>query len=420
MRTHEPHTTFADIFLRGRLHHPGEDRGRSFGHGAQGDEESIIALPEIMFFPDPLYVVNTFDTGKCLLLAGGGGSSPGVVSEEGLLGFSQEHATWFAWDPDLAAVRARSQKFREAWLQAPEMDAFVNVASQPLRLRKEPLVAAQELLEVAAIYPGECVLVDPAAEDVLVNACFDRFVQVANRGWVLESVQGAVQLARLQDLDFQPHWYRVASTCCVQVRHAPTASDDLRTSWVMSPQEMAPVSLACSVQGRSYVQLADGRGWLFTRRPEAAEGDSSTHAVVMELCDSAPGGSKSSGENGTIVLDALCPQSTVDVVEMGSWTYIVGNQPLLALGNTRFGTEVPRGSVLKIDKRALASGIRDDIQEERWWLRIARDDRWVPLTGPDGKLLLREEGAERADAKSLRGNKPRKQPNFEPWMTGIV
>merc|ERR1711998_23500 len=48
--------------------------------------------------------------------------------------------------------------------------------------------------------------------------------------------------------------------------------------------------------------------------------------------------------------------STSEAVEVGTWSYVVGEKPVMALGSKRFGTLLNPGDIVKIDKRAIANG----------------------------------------------------------------
>eukprot|EP00435_Cladocopium_sp_Y103_P034416 s1303_g8.t2 len=113
---------------------------------------------------------------------------------------------------------------------------------------------------------GDCIAVDERC--TVANA---RFLKLADgRGWVFEMkdrllVMSEVRPKAQEARDFaRGMWhYTVVCDSDVEIRAAPTYSDEARTGLTVHPGDCIAIDERCRVNATWFLRLADGRGWLF-------------------------------------------------------------------------------------------------------------------------------------------------------------
>lgn len=113
---------------------------------------------------------------------------------------------------------------------------------------------------------GDCIAVDERC--TVANA---RFLKLADgRGWVFETkdrllVMSEVRPKAQEARDFaRGMWhYTVVCDSDVEIRAAPTYSDEARTGLTVHPGDCVAIDERCRVNATWFLRLADGRGWLF-------------------------------------------------------------------------------------------------------------------------------------------------------------
>lgn len=126
--------------------------------------------------------------------------------------------------------------------------------------------------------PGDCMAVD---ERCRVAGVF--FLKLADgRGWIFESkdrllVASEVRNKPAEARDFERGLWHYTLVCNddVEVRAAPTYSDEARCGIMLRPGDCVAVDERCRQGGTWFLRLADGRGWIFETK------DSQTVCVQM-------------------------------------------------------------------------------------------------------------------------------------------
>merc|ERR1740121_702794 len=114
--------------------------------------------------------------------------------------------------------------------------------------------------------PGDCAAID---ERCCVGGA--RFLKLADgRGWAFETKDRLVVFSEVlaksrEARDFaRGLWhYTVVVDDDVEVRAAPTYSDEARTGLTIHPGDCVAIDERCRVAGVWFLRLADGRGWVF-------------------------------------------------------------------------------------------------------------------------------------------------------------
>lgn len=388
-------------------------KGKPLEGTVEEDEQELdqeeLPMPEVEmnFFPDPPYVLGREDERNPTEEQGGG---VGV--------YWKDHASWLEHWPQVREVREQAAEFAQAWADAPSgARAFVNVASSAVGIRSSPTKDAAAKIG-KSIKPGQCVLVEHIVEKEKTS--YLKLVGVD--GWVFETLNGKPVMAEMKELHFGSWWYAVICDECVEARRAPTYDNAARNGWVLCTNEIAVVSARCRVDGHLFVQLADGRGWVFALKPGVPRNNKDyENTVVAEVEHEIVNGT------GRVDLRDVIP-STAGVVQTGFWVYVVGHRPVLALGGRKYGTILVPGDIVKCDKRCIASGDFDDRRNScggrnirsRVWVRLVDDRGWVPLDGEDGQPLLIEELSTSVGYPSwYQGSQNLDKPQ-EEWMLGSV
>jgi len=113
---------------------------------------------------------------------------------------------------------------------------------------------------------GDCIAAD---ERCMVAGA--RFLKLADgRGWVFETKDRLLVMAEVRPKDKEARdfarglWhYTVVCDDDVEVRAAPTYSDEARTGLTVHPGDCVAVDERCRVNATWFLRLSDGRGWLF-------------------------------------------------------------------------------------------------------------------------------------------------------------
>ncbi|CAK8987526.1 unnamed protein product [Durusdinium trenchii] len=113
---------------------------------------------------------------------------------------------------------------------------------------------------------GDCIAVDERC--TVANA---RFLKLADaRGWVFETkdrllVMSEVRPKAQEARDFARGMWHYTVVCDddVEIRAAPTYSDEARTGLTVHPGDCVAIDERCRVNATWFLRLSDGRGWLF-------------------------------------------------------------------------------------------------------------------------------------------------------------
>lgn len=112
---------------------------------------------------------------------------------------------------------------------------------------------------------------DCAAVDERCTVAGARFLKLADgRGWVFETkdrliVMSEVRAKAQEARDFARGLWHYTVVCDddVEIRAAPTYSDEARTGLTIHPGDCVAVDERCRVAAIWFLRLADGRGWVF-------------------------------------------------------------------------------------------------------------------------------------------------------------
>jgi len=113
---------------------------------------------------------------------------------------------------------------------------------------------------------GDCVAVDERC--CIAGA---RFLKLADgRGWVFETKDRLVVMSEVstkprEARDFERGLWHYSVVCDddVEIRAAPTYSDEARVGLMVHPGDCVAIDERCRVAAVWYLRLADGRGWIF-------------------------------------------------------------------------------------------------------------------------------------------------------------
>jgi len=112
---------------------------------------------------------------------------------------------------------------------------------------------------------------DTAAIDERCRVAGARFLKLADgRGWVFETrdrllVFSEVRSKPQEARDFERGLWHYSVVCDddVEIRAAPTYSDEARTGLMVHPGDCVAIDERCRVAAVWYLRLSDGRGWVF-------------------------------------------------------------------------------------------------------------------------------------------------------------
>jgi len=289
---------------------------------------------------------------------------------------------------------------------------FVCISQHPVAVRSS--ASFSEACKTRHIIePGDVILVEKVEQASEEDAAVD-FLQLAGgKGWVFSMLNGQMLFAEMRMMEVGARWYRVVCPELAEARKVPSHADWARTGWILNPGECVSAALRAHVCGYDFLMLADGRGWIFTAKPGAPKNTREPESFVMAECET------------DFLLDdvahlQLLVPATNHVVEVGKWTYVVNQSPVLAIGTTECGTWLVPGDVVRINKRAVAHGGTTSLSpvQCRRWLRLTDNRGWVPETFEDGSeaLTIRED----EDMSYPQWYQALPPDQGEEWMSGHV
>lgn len=326
----------------------------------------------------------------------------------------KSHATKFDCWPQVRESCERLESFLKAWKEAEKTHevhrAFVNVSPHSLGVRSKPSKDEADRTG-QVIHPGQCILVDKVVDKDDI-----RYLKLAHaEAWVFDCKDGDIVMVEMKNVQFGPWWYHIVNDEFVETRRNPSYQDNARTGWVLGPKEVVVVALKCRLHGSPFVLLADGRGWVFVLKPGVPKNNKDFENMIVAECDQEV----IKGTNKVDLRDVI--PITSGVVEVGFWTYIVGHQPVLAIGGKKHGTLLSPGDIVKVTKRCVANGeAKGNNIQNRVWLRLNDHRGWVPTVSEEGKRLLTEETSNTVTYPSwYQGTLHLDKPQ-EEWMVGVV
>jgi len=358
----------------------------------------------------------------------------------------KEHASWLKEWPAIADACDHIAKVKAVWhdmladihdadnvYDQPQRDPvrmFVHMGRKPMAVRSKP---TQELGAAAEVVrPGEIIVSDLAEEIGGVQ-----YYRIAGRpadkpGWVFDSIGGETIMAEMKNVDTTPVWYRAIAAGKIFLHKVPSYHRATMNGLILGTKEVFVVDLRCRVGAQDYVHLADGRGWIYERvkrKDSVVEIKTPTsrkdfkaaqYVAVVGECEEEM---LSSGSGGLRHRMSDVP-STTDIVKTGMWTYIVGESPVLVIGDGPQGSLLQPGEEIKVDKKCTANGdlfVKGSGVLGRQWFRLHGKERrgWVPATAVNGKQLLFEK--EEQSAYPSWGTSARESVDAtEDWMIGTV
>eukprot|EP00930_Biecheleria_cincta_P024694 TRINITY_DN17651_c0_g1_i2.p1 TRINITY_DN17651_c0_g1~~TRINITY_DN17651_c0_g1_i2.p1 ORF type:complete len:473 (+),score=68.36 TRINITY_DN17651_c0_g1_i2:74-1420(+) len=399
--------TLAKLFMSGdqaETQHT-EDGEHHIGLAAKGATDEVevtIAMrekgvPPMQYFPDP----------PCIHRSPPSGQVDGF--HRSIQEYWKKNATSLPCWPQVQENRRRIETFFEQWSNyndGKKPRAYVSLSLNPVGTRSVPS-HEDHFKTGGVVMPGQLVLIE-AIEDI----GGELFLKLNNgQGWLFDMKEGQVLMIEAQSLHVGWKWYRVVSDKCVETRHGPSSDSEMGTGWVLQPQEICPVSAHCRIFDREYVQLADGRGWVFMTNPSAPahqrrQGDYVLQEIEEELASGQPGSS------------LINFPATLGVVEIGQWSYSVASDSVVTFGDSPFGRILRKGDIVMVSKRCYANGsLPNATNNSRLWLKLADSDfAWVPQTTTDGTTQMQLMDIVERFAAS---GKDQSMPS-EDWMIGEV
>jgi len=324
-----------------------------------------------------------------------------AVNEIKVQEYFKVFATWPRTWPQLEESRERLEEFLEIFNfhrgllltcgERIKCSAFVVICPAKIGLRSEPSSSTQYLIPDKVIHPGQLVVVD----SILVYNKV-KFLKLRQGGWAFEWKGHERCMAYLSCVETGLWWYRVVSREYAEIRLTPSFSERARSGYVLCPNEVCVVALRCRVDDRCWMQLADGRGWIFEARPPHAprSGPRSSNEedwpeLVMAKCEP---------EDQEQDKDQFgYSNSAIGAVEVGLWEYEVMGRSL-AIGITTIGSVLEQGEKVCVDLRVPANGQTPEetsttriklTAANRIWLRLEDGRGWVPKSSEDGSSLLK-------------------------------
>jgi len=357
----------------------------------------------------------------------------------------KEHASWLEDWPGIADAREHIAKVKAVWhdmfMDFHDADdvyeqenrgpvrMFVHMGNKPMAVRSKPTQEITDWTEV--VRPGECVVSDWAEEIGGVQ-----YYRISGRpaekpGWVFDSIGGETIMVEMKNVDTTPVWYRAIATGTIFLHTVPSSSRTTMNGLILGNKEVFVVDMRCRVGAQDYVHLADGRGWIYERvkrKDSALESKNPTSrkdmkAAYVAVVGECEGEMLSSGSGGLKHRMSQVP-STTDIVKTGMWTYIVGESPVLVIGDGPQGSLLQPGEEVKVDKKCSANGdpfVKGSGVLGRQWFRLHGKEHkgWVPATTVNGKQLLFEK-EEQSAYPSWGTAAPESVDATEDWMIGTV
>lgn len=385
-----------------------------------------------------------------------GGERDNAESHMSLKDYWRAYAAWLECWPSIRSNREDQGAFARQWYasgrSSSTMQTYIVMAHSCVGLRVKATMV-DEAKNGKILRPGQCVIVEAKKNVQGIN--FLKLVDA--QGWVFESFaspqanvfhrtqsggktsgdaeaseytdQGKV-MAEALDLECGAWWYRIACEEFVEIRRTPTLSDRARSGWVCFPGEVVLVMVRCVLGGMVFLQLSDGRGWLFERKPHHTREEGSDPRVMVQIPDSGQGLPEDLIPSWTSAGEVLVPES-------GEWAYsVVSPRAITAIGGAICGDIVRPGDRIVVDRRSVAGSalgrtfadswqINDEESESlqsRVWVRLAERHAWLPTTDTDGTLLLEvvDEEQRLSEASSPGAERaPAARYDIEDWMVGI-
>lgn len=396
----------------------------------QGDNSLDVPNGEVEYFPDPPCIAPYEEDEHNQFTYGDNAPTPQR--------YWKDHVTWKRDDPEIGAWINLVDRFRSQWDtktamydsesvspgmrrslvktevnnvgEATLIQAFVNITRSSVGIRSDKSYDASRSGQTLG--PGE-----PTVIEQVVDKDGARFLKLADeRGWVFDSKDDLEVMAKMEDLEVGTAWYRVVCNELIDVRRAPVYDDSHKTGRLLCPDEVVAANMRCRVRGSHFAHLADGRGWVFVLKQGAHRRNPSKQDVVLKEC-----GQEFDKDASLDVMNALPP--TTEVVEVGQWTYVVGKEPVLAIGTRPHGTYISPGDVVLVNMSAFARGDppRTPADTATKWLRLLDGRGWVPEKGTRGNALmtLREDNSS-THPPHYKGRQKDIDKARQPWMVGTA
>mmetsp|Transcript_64447 Transcript_64447/g.174122 ORF Transcript_64447/g.174122 Transcript_64447/m.174122 type:complete len:495 (+) Transcript_64447:82-1566(+) len=423
----------------GSMRHSGYGGYKKQSARAAYDNEWLAEIP-LEFIPDPpLFVPEPPDP------------HAEVPNMNVVPSYWKEHAGWLEDWPGVEAERVKYAMVKAAWKEhfkdsdsangAEERTSgharmFIHMGSKPVAVRSSPTQDPGSKGQ-DVIRPGQIIISDTIEENGGVQ-----YYKVAGRpaakpGWVFDHIGGETVMVEMKNVVTTLVWFRAVAFGTIYLHSAPSSSKSTMNGLILGNKEVFVVDMKCRVGTQDFVHLADGRGWIYERTkpkdranmPKISGRDTdggrksvtaAQYVTVVEECE---------GELVSSGLDALAARlrqvpATTDIVKTGMWTYIVGEAPVLVLGDGANGSLLQPGEEVKVDKKCTANGdlfVKGSGVLGRQWFRLHGKERrgWVPATAVNGKQLLFEK--EEQSAYPSWGTSARESVDAtEDWMIGTV
>lgn len=223
-------------------------------------------------------------------------------------------------------------------------------------------------------------------------------------------------MSELIDPEAGVWWYRVAAREFVEIHLTPSESLESKSGWLLCPGEVAMVMVRCDLNGNTFLQLSDGRGWIFERRPEDMA------VLVTQIPDDPAEQTR-----------CLKSEHEAPPLATGRCFLVVSPMPVVAVGTSMLGNVLHPGEVVFANRLCAAGGPHASWKaevsekdakplERRLWARLADGRGWTPLTDVDGKPLMQEVDPEEQLSRAMSTENSatvRKDPPPSEWMAGI-
>lgn len=296
---------------------------------------------------------------------------------------------------------------------------FASVTDGKVGIRSKPSTDTS-CLTGDILHPGQLVV---ASNVVVVQG--EKYVKLFRGGWVFESKDDQPVMEEVIGVEIGLWWYRVACNEFAEIRKSPAYYHSVRSGWIMCPGEVCVVNLRCTIKGSPWLQLADGRGWIFSlKSPQAMALHHEQSPIVMELCDQ-PKGDATLAQEAAEAIESESDFKAKSGVEQGLWQYQVLENPVLAIGIGPSGWWLSPGESFTVDLRAPANGqkvkeVSTKVAQKlatRIWLRLNDGRGWIPKNDASGRPFVRFTGF---------NPNPRKAPAAEfdtgesNWMQGVA
>jgi len=351
-----------------------------------------------------------------------------VMLEHQLEEYFKPHATWPHF-PKLEERRNRMKSFAAQFHggkhdetiirhcgESLKCSAYVVVSVEKVGVRSSPSLA-EEAQTGEVLHPGQMVMVDS-----ILNFGKTKYLKLSTGGWVFNHKGSTRVMAYMSNIEIGMWWYRVVSQEFAEVREAPSESERVRSGFVLVPAEVCVVSLRCLVDNKSWMHLADGRGWIFEMRPDnaptlTAKTDDGVREVVMAECKQ---------ELSTdFVGEEQAHGKSMNAAEVGMWEYEV-MQSVLAIGASISGWMLRRGDKVFVDMRVPANG-QKEVRESggnpitRIWLRLNDGRGWLPKTDLSGTPVVRFRKMASVEHRlTIKKQGSNQSDGVEDWKIGVA